>query len=114
MGIGSEKGSVLPNYVDGVRRGFITDRNGNTVISRLNEGFLKKLSEKTGGRYYRIDNLTGGGERFAGDIASIQGDEKRQESIKVYSKYYQYPLLMGIILILIGAAAGGGIKDEED
>jgi len=114
MGIGTEKGSVLPNYIDGVKRGFITDRNGNTVISRLNEGFLKKLSEETGGRYYRVDNLTGGGERFASDIAGIQGDEKRQESIKVYSKYYQYPLFLGIILILIGVAVGGGIKDEED
>ena len=114
LGIGTKKGGVFPNYEGGVRRGFVKDRDGSTVVSTLNEGFLRKLSRETGGRYYRVDNMGSGAEKIARDISKVSGDKKHEESIKVYAHYYQYPLFVGMIFILLGVVLGGGIVNEED
>lgn len=114
MGVGTHKGSVLPLYEGGVKKGFVTDSAGNTVVSSLNEGFLKELSQKTGGRYYRLDNISRGGEGFAEEIANLKGEELSSKPMKIYAHYYQIPLLIGMILILLGVAVKGGIRDEED
>ena len=109
MGVGSSKGSVLPNYDNGVKRGFITDSKGNTVVSKLNEGFLKDLAEKTGGRYYRMEE-----ERFTRDISGINREDMSERSIRTYSHYYQFPLFLALLFILLGINLKGGIADEKD
>lgn len=113
MGVGTSKGSVLPNYDNGGRSGFITDTRGNTVVSKLNEAFLREMAEKTGGRYYRIDNLHRG-EAFAEDIAGITREEMSEQTLRIYKHYYQFPLFLGFLLILLGINLKGGIVDEED
>ena len=113
MGVGTSKGSVLPNYDNGVRSGFITDSKGNTVVSKLNEAFLKEMAEKTGGRYYRIDNLNRGGT-FAEDISGITREEIKEETLRIYKHYYQLPLFLGFLFILLGIILKGGLADEED
>lgn len=113
MGVGTSKGSVLPNYEKGVRRGFITDSKGNTVVSKINETFLREMAEKTGGKYYRIDNLNRG-ETFAEDISSIAREEMGEQTLRIYKHYYQFPLFLGFLLVLLGVNLKGGIVDEED
>ncbi len=113
MGVGTPKGSILPNYDNGVRRGFITDSKGNTVVSRINESFLQKLAQDTGGRYYRIDNLSSK-NTFSGDISSINREEGEEQVLRIYRHYYQFPLFLGFLLVLLGVNIKGGIADEED
>lgn len=113
MGVGTSKGSVLPNYDSGGRRGFITDAKGNTVVSRINESFLQKLAQNTGGRYYRIDNLSRK-NTFAGDISSIGREKGEEQVLRIYKHYYQIPLLLGFLLVLLGVNIKGGIADEEE
>lgn len=114
MGIGTKDGSVLPNYEYGKKNGFIRDKKGATVISRLNRSFLEKIAEKTGGNYYEINNLSRSEDIFIEDLARVDREDIKQENIRVYTHYYQYPLFLGLLLILIGINLRGGIKDEED
>ncbi len=113
MGVGTSKGSVLPNYDNGVRKGFITDSSGNTVVSRINESFLQKMAQDTGGGYYRIDNLSRT-NTFTEDISSINREEGEEQVLRIYKHYYQIPLLLGFLLILLGINIKGGIADEEE
>ena len=48
--MGTEKGSQI--YAG---RAYKTDRQGNTVISKLNSTSLRSLASKTGGQYFEIN-----------------------------------------------------------
>lgn len=108
LGVGTEEGSVIPGT-----NGFIKDENGNVVISKLNGNFLKKLSESTGGTYHEVNNLKDGVSDFLKDIKGLSRRNTREEEIKIYEKYYQYPLIIGIIFILIGYFTRGKIREEK-
>ena len=55
IGIGHNMGAPVPNP-DG-NGGFIKDRNGNVVLSKLNEQLLQKIALETGGAY--VQSVTG-------------------------------------------------------
>lgn len=107
IGVGTENGGVIPGKV-----GFLKDKNGNTVISRLNDKFMKELANETGGKFYEVNNLTDGTKILLRDIKNLEGKNIREENLKVYKKYYQIPLGIGIILILCGYLLKRGIREE--
>jgi Ca-activated chloride channel family protein len=49
VGIGSDEGAPVPEYVFGQLMGYKADRAGETVISKRQTGALKKIAESTGG-----------------------------------------------------------------
>lgn len=55
VGIGSTSGEPVVKYDDkGNKVGFQTDKDGNYVVTRLDEKTLKTLAEKTQGRYVHV------------------------------------------------------------
>lgn len=46
IGVGTKEGNVIPEYLNGVKRGFIKDESGSAVISKLNSDFLQKYLMK--------------------------------------------------------------------
>lgn len=109
VGVGTSSGGVVPLYKNGRKIGFIKDKNGNPVVSRLNFSFLEKISKK----YYLVNNLNDDTIDFIKDIRTLNRENSRTEDIKTYKKYFQFPLFLGLLLILIGYFINGGIKDEE-
>ena len=96
IGIGTPDGSVLPDEAGGVKR----DRQGQPVISRLNESLLKKVAQETDGVYYRssrgeveVDNLVREIRRMA---KKGQGSELSVE----YEESFQLFLLAAILILL--------------
>lgn len=108
LGIGTEEGSVIPT-----KDGFIKDTSGNVVVSKLNGNFLKQLSEETGGSYYVVNNISNGVTEFLKATKNLNKNSMRDEEIKIYEKYYQYPLFLGIIFILFGYSIKRKIQGEE-
>lgn len=109
IGIGSRKGGVIPDTYNGKSRGFVKDSSGKVVTTRLNDKFLKELARGSGGSYYESKNSS----NIYKDIAKIVGEDRSKEKIKEYRHYYQIPLVLGILLILMSLLIKGGIKDEE-
>ncbi|MEG1183899.1 vWA domain-containing protein [Cetobacterium sp.] len=97
FGVGTDEGSVIS--IDG---GFIKDNNGNIVVSKINDEFLKELSKESNGGYYELNNLNTNYAKFLDDLNKLDKKSQREDEIKIYTKYYQYPLTLGIILILFG------------
>ncbi|MGL5703142.1 MAG: vWA domain-containing protein, partial [Cetobacterium sp.] len=92
LGVGTEEGSVIP-----IDNGFIKDNSGNIVVSKLNNTFLKELASESGGEYYSLNNLnTGNYKKLIHDIGKLDKTSQREENLKVYEKYYQYPLGIGL------------------
>lgn len=113
IGVGTKEGNVIPEYLNGVKRGFIKDESGSAVISKLNSDFLQKISNENNGKYYEVNNLVDTSKNFVNDTINLERKNQRNEKTKNYEKYFQYPLALSILLILIGYLLKEVIKDEE-
>lgn len=113
IGIGTNKGEVIPDYKNGKRNGFVKNDKGSIVVSKLNNSFLKELSKASKGKYYEVNNLNNDSIEFISDIKNIAKDKLDNEKITIYKKYYQYFLLAGIIFILFGYFFNRRLKYEK-
>ena len=113
VGIGTNSGSIIPEYKNGKKIGFIKDQSGSAVVSNLNSKFLQQLTSESGGKYYEVNNLKDTTNSFSNDIAQLERNNNRIENVKNYKKFYQIPLFIAILLILLGYLLKGGIKDEK-
>lgn len=113
IGVGTKEGNVILEYLNGVKRGFIKDESGSAVISKLNSDFLQKISNENNGKYYEVNNLVDTSKNFVNDTINLERKNQRNEKTKNYEKYFQYPLALGILFILIGYLLKEVIKDEE-
>ena len=52
VGIGSKEGSPI---LDPATNRYITDNNGDTVVSKLNPTVLRKIAEQSGGQYFETE-----------------------------------------------------------
>jgi Ca-activated chloride channel family protein len=56
VGIGSKSGEPIRKFDEnGAPSGYVTDENGEYVMTRLDDGLLEEVAELTGGRYVKID-----------------------------------------------------------
>jgi len=100
--LGSTKGSTIPDFRRGRRIGVKKDRNGGTVITRLNEQALIAIAEAGGGTYVRGSNQSLGLQSMLSKIGEIEKVE--YTDTKEYTSYqsrYQWFLALGIILLLM-------------
>jgi Ca-activated chloride channel family protein len=113
VGIGTLEGGIVPDYTNGKKVGFIKDLTGSAVISKLNTSFLRKLAEDNNGKYYEVNNLSDNFMNFFEDIRDLERLEIREEKVKLYEKYFQIPLLIGLIFILMGFLLRGGARNDK-
>lgn len=113
IGVGTMEGNIIPEYINGLKRGFIKDEKGSAVISRLNSEFLQQISKENNGNYYEVNNLVDTSKNFIEDTLNLERKNQRNEKSKNYERYFQYPLALGVILLLIGYLLKEVIKDEK-
>lgn len=103
VGVGTEEGDFVPS--EDFPEGKFLDQDGNPVISRLRPEILKSIAEETKGRYA----VAGSGVDIPAlarsamvdlDQFELQGREK-----KVVVEFYQWPLGMGMLSMLISILA---------
>jgi Ca-activated chloride channel family protein len=105
IGIGTPAGSPIP--VSETRTGdFRKDRDGTTVISRMNEVMLQKIAGAGNGKYYSGMLAVSGFNALAEDLDKL---EKTETESRVYSDYesrYQYALGLALLLLIIENITG--------
>ena len=99
IGIGSTKGVPIPIGAGGKQ--FKKDNAGNTVITRLNEATLKDIAAAGGGAYVHATNANMGFETILNEINAMEKSDIEDVNFTMYESYYQYPLLVGILLLFI-------------
>lgn len=102
VGIGTPQGVPIPLYNNvGYQIGYKKDKNGNVVISKLDEVTLEKIALQTNGKYYNVSSSEMELDKIYNEINKM---EKKELSSQIYSHYedrYQYLLAIGFILLLI-------------
>ena len=96
LGVGTQKGSQL--YAN---RGYKTDREGNTVISKLNASSLQSLARKTDGQYFEINESRNDVSKLINTISTIEGQLREARMVDVSANRYFYFLLAAFVLLVL-------------
>lgn len=97
IGIGSPDGSPLPS--DEYGSNFMTDNEGNVVVSRLNEQMSMEIAQSGQGLYVRADNSNRAVQAL---VAQLDELETTTSSSLSYSEYDErFTVLAWILLVLL-------------
>ncbi len=86
---------------------YLKDREGNIVVSRLDETILQEIALLTGGAYHRaapdgreVDLI------YDDRIARLEGKELEETRRKIYRHRYQFPLALALLLLAAQSLLG--------
>lgn len=101
IGIGSENGVPIPLVENGVVKGYRKDKEGQTVVTRLNSDLLKQIASKANGVYVQASQSDLGLNAILDKIAEL---DKAQLESKMYSDYedqFQWFIALALFFFLI-------------
>jgi len=106
VAVGSSKGSLIPKSKK--QKTFISDEEGQLVISKVNLEFLDKIAKIGNGRLLRISKS----EPVSEEIIEIvsQGENALINSFEFseYEQKFQYPLVLSIIFLVLSTLIPAG------
>jgi Ca-activated chloride channel family protein len=100
IGIGLPQGAPIPVYSGG-QKSYRTDRQGETIISKLDESMLRRISAAGEGVYIRSTDTRVGLDKLFDEINKM---EKQEMESKIYSDYderFQYVFGLGLFILLL-------------
>lgn len=101
VGIGSLDGTPIPNYVRGQMTGFKKDREGNTVVTKLDEVTLQKMAAAGGGTYVRATTSRTGLTQLMDELEGAKREEFGSKMFTSYEDRFQYFLGIALFLLIL-------------
>jgi Ca-activated chloride channel family protein len=101
IGVGSPTGVPIPLYQDGKRQGYRKDKQGNTVVTKLNEKLLLDIASAGKGAYAKANNADVG---LGAIMDKLKQLEKKQIESKMYTDYddqYMWFVYIAAALLII-------------
>lgn len=98
VGIGKPEGSPIP--VPGTNN-FRKDRQGNVVVSKLNEDMCKEIAGAGGGIYVRCDNTNTAMRAIDNEVEKLATAEIETKVFTDYNEQYQSFVFLALLLLTI-------------
>ncbi len=98
VGIGKPEGSPIP--VPGTNN-FIKDRQGNVVVSKLNEEMCREIAKAGGGIYVRCDNTNTATKAIQKELDKLATQEIETQVYTDYNEQFQTFALLALLLLII-------------
>jgi Ca-activated chloride channel family protein len=101
IGLGSLSGTPIPFYINGRKNGYRKDKEGNIVVTKLNESLLQQVAEAGKGVFVRASN-TGIGLNLVFD--EINKMEKTDYGSKIFTDYenrFQYFVGLALFFLIL-------------
>ncbi len=115
IGMGLEEGAPIPLYNQyGKQTGYKKDRNGNVVITKLDDNMLRQIAEIGDGIYRRASNSNVGLDEIFEEINSSDKTEIESKMFTDYEDQFQWFIGAAIILLIIEILISSGKKDWEN
>ena len=97
LGIGSPDGSPIP--VEKGRNDFRKDKDGNVIVTRLNEQMCQEIAKAGNGMYIRVDNSNSAEKILNEEIGKMA---KKDVESQVFTDFdEQFQVLAWLVLILL-------------
>lgn len=100
IGMGTTKGTPIPEYRNGQNVGYKHDAQGNVVTTRLNEQMLIDVAQAGGGIYVRTSNIGAGLQELMRHLEQLEKDSYGSALFSEYESRYQYPLALALLFLL--------------
>ncbi|MDE2996413.1 MAG: VWA domain-containing protein [Bacteroidota bacterium] len=97
-GVGETEGAPIPVYRNGRQIDYKKDRTGAVVTTRLEEETLQDLARD--GSYFRVARTSSSLPRITAALDQLDQTTFGQEEFEEYEERYQWPLALGLILLL--------------
>ena len=101
VGVGSAAGQPVP--VDGE---LLRDKDGNIVVSRLDEKTLRQVADAGGGAYIQAGNEEFGLNPIINDIRAMEGELFSSVVFEEYDEQYMYFFGIAFVLLVIQMLVG--------
>ena len=101
VGMGSTKGVPIPVYRGGRRVDYRKDRDGNSVVTRLNEDMLREIAAAGNGMYIRATNSGTGLDIIMDELHDMDKAEYGSKIFTDYEDRFQYPLVLGLLFLIL-------------
>jgi Ca-activated chloride channel homolog len=102
IGMGSPDGTPIPLYDQFDRQtGYKTDRNGQIIVSKLDETTLQQIASAGNGIYVRASTGQDGLGKILDEINSLEKQEIETKMFSEYDSRFQYFLAIAIILLIL-------------
>ncbi len=101
IGIGSENGAPIPIIENGRVTGFKKDKEGNTVITKLNKTFIEDIAEKTKGIVVLATNTDFGLNTLLDEIKKLGKGNTDTLEFKDYDSQYQWFIALSLFFLTL-------------
>ncbi len=108
VGVGSAQGQPVP-----VNGQLLTDKDGNIVVSKLDEAILRKIAAFGGGAYVHAGNDEFGLNPIIDDIRRMEGEEFSSVVFEEYDEQYVYFFAIALLLLVIEMLVGERKPDRK-
>jgi Ca-activated chloride channel family protein len=100
IGIGSTEGVPVPVIRNG-KRDYLTDPDGNTVITKLDEDILKKIAVSAGGNYVRASSSNIGLDEIYGEVKKMKKQDLESTMYTEYNDQFQIFTVIALFLLIL-------------
>jgi Ca-activated chloride channel family protein len=101
FGVGTQEGDFIPYTNRMGVESFKTNPDGKFVKSRVNVELLDGIASAGGGKYYSVLAGDSSVNDLVEQLDRIEKREMEQRSFTAYESYYQYFLLVAILLLVL-------------
>lgn len=108
IGMGTPQGGPIPELQRGRVAGYKKDREGRTVVSRLNEAMLEDIAAAGGGAYVRATVQGTGIDALVAELRGMDQTETGTYRFAGHEDQFQSFLAIAILLIFAGLLLGEG------
>lgn len=100
IGMGLPQGGPIPDFSNGTRN-YRKDKQGNTIVTKLDEPMLQKIAEAGKGAYVRANNAQVGLNSLFSEVNKMEKSELETQIYADYDDKFQYFIGLGLFLILL-------------
>jgi len=100
IGMGLPQGGPIPDFSNGIRN-YRKDKDGNTIVTKLDEPMLQKIAEAGKGAYVRANNAQVGLNNLFNEVDKMEKSELETQIYADYDDQFQYFIAFGLFLILL-------------
>ena len=98
MGVGSPNGAPIPgSRANDFRR----DKDGNVIVTKLNEQMCQEIAAAGNGVYIRIDNTNNGQKLLQNEIDKLAKAELETAVYSEYNEQFQVMAWVAFVLLLL-------------
>ena len=101
IGIGSPQGVPIPIYNQFGQKDFRKDREGQTIVTKLNEQMMQQIARAGQGSYVRATNVTQALKLVFDKINELEKEEFETAKVADYESWFQIPLAFALFFMLL-------------